>query len=228
MLIALDMSEPPDWLDLALRHRRNARAQEVRPADAFLLTDRNDCTGPTYSRPLHKQDLVTSLIRQNQVSYDCPKAEAEARTVFNMQTPAAPTLCLANDIRRETKEGLPHLPGGVPLVDHVAAFLTVNSDWNDISPHIEALRASRLPSPDSTSSFTELTIGWSTPEEWKAATERITRMGDSDDLFPFLAADTESVQLRITWARPERGSAFKALTEHIQMNSATGDVSQLL
>jgi hypothetical protein len=227
MLIALNMTEPPDWVNLALRHRRNARAQDVRPADAFLITDRNDCTGSTYSRPLNKQDLVTSLIRQNQVTYDCPRAEAEARTVFNMQTPAAPTLCLANDIRCETKGGLPHLPGGAPLVDHVAAFLTVNPDWNDISPHIEALRASRLPSPDSTSSYTELIIGWSTPEEWRAATERITRMGNSDDLFPFLAADTESVQLRITWAHPEKGSAFKALTEHIQMNSATGDVSQL-
>ena len=53
-------------------------------------------------------------------------------------------------------------------------------------------------------------------------------MGNSDDLFPFLAADTESVQLRITWPKPDRGSAFKALTEHIQMNAATGDVSQLV
>jgi hypothetical protein len=109
------------------------------------------------------------------------------------------------------------LPGGVPLVDHVAAFITTAPDWKEIDPFIQKLRSSRLPTREDAENGRELTIRDSRVEDWIEANQFLKAKSeeDLDTLYPYWAADTESIDLKVTWEVYSRTKAWESFLIHI-------------
>ena len=210
------MEEPLDvTLQQALRHRANARASPADSSSAFLLTTGSNHSQFTSFTPISKKKGVSTITSSSPRSH-LPTSEREAHQVFNAQLPNQPTTSAFTSYHSEDL-GLSHLPGGVSLVDHVAAFLHCSPDWAELIPHVEELCQSRIPTAEEANKNVELTLGISSDEDWVKATEFIRTAAQSKSLYPFLAADTESTPLLVTWPTGQSESKFKSLTDHIAM-----------
>lgn len=113
--------------------------------------------------PIANKDKVKVIRRISgvDVSFTSPQAAyLEAKAVHAAQYPRSSTpLNVA---------GLSHantLPGGVPLVDHLQAWVTNNVSWRSLTPTARWLQDNRLPEEDNLLNFKEVTIGLSTPTE---------------------------------------------------------------
>ena len=223
------MAEPPDDLvDKAIRHQLRARAVSSDPSSAFLLS-----TSPSHSKfcqvPKPSKKLIVTAVQRNiNDARNQPRSEREATRVFLGQNSSQITTTVYNTFSTPTASGDhngPHpLPGGAALIDHVAAFLTTAPDWQEIEPHIIELRSSRLPSSADAENWLELTLGISSTEEWESANHYLQEKSRQDlgSLYPFWAADTESVGLKITWPTPPRTSVWESLLAHISAESRAG------
>jgi hypothetical protein len=146
-----------------------------------------------------------------------PRSEREAYQVFTAQAPDRITTSVFTTIRHSGPSGdgdcLDPLPGGVPLVDHVAAFISKSPDWQEVEPFVENIRGSRLPTSRDAENWREVTIGTSSDQEWEEANQFLAEKSKLDlgSLYPFWAADTESVSVKITWPLIHRTSTWESL-----------------
>jgi hypothetical protein len=69
------------------------------------------------------------------------------------------------------------LPAGVPVVDHLRAFLSETSGFDRLTVAVDKIRSSRLPAEDV--SVKEVILGKSTPGEFLAAANPAWLRGDS-------------------------------------------------
>ena len=103
------------------------------------------------------------------------------------------------------------------MVDHVAAFIITAPDWKEIDPFIQKLRSSRLPTREDAENGRELTIGDSKLEDWIEANQFLKAKSeeDLDTLYPYWAADTESIGLKVTWEVYSGTKAWESFLIHI-------------
>lgn len=211
----------------ALLHQTAARAVQSQPNSAFLLSP--DC--PTQSKfasvasisSKKGKGVLIDQIKSRLHTNVGPPGERESTRVFTSQDPKQPTVSAftADFFKDATADPL---PGGVPLVDHLAAWLSTASDWSEMSPHIESLRSSRLPTPKDILNSREVTLGISTPEEWSDALKFVknSMSKESSSIIPFIAADTESIPIHATWHLLEAESTFEGLLYQITIDGSTG------
>jgi hypothetical protein len=213
---------PEDWVKRAETHRSKSRAQHVDPSDAFLVTSTNDRSRPTHAPPFSESDVASYVALQYYTPSWLPRDELEATTIFDFQTRHLPTIDVIQAVRPEFLP-MPFLPGGIPLVDHAAAFLTHNSDWKEIRPHLEELRSSRLPLDEDVDNVLELGLGHSTDEEWMDATAMLAKMSSESSLYPLIAASVGYIRVKADWGRTDDQPLYDSLMDHIQMSAAAGD-----
>jgi hypothetical protein len=211
-----------DWVRRAEAHRSKSRAQHVDPSDAFLVTSTNDRSRPTHAAPFSESDLATTLVQQFCTPSWLPRDELEATTLFDCQTRHLPSVDVIQAVKVESLP-MPFLPGGIPLVDHAAAFLTHNSDWEEIRPHLEELRSARLPVDQDINNVLELALGHSKDEEWVNATAMLAKMSSESNLYPLIAASVGYIRVKADWGRTDDQPLYDSLMEHIQMSAAAGD-----
>ena len=136
-------------LDLARKHQAAARARRATPSSAFSIS-----TSPYHDRfsrvaKPSKKKVVAEVQEPIKETIRLPRSEREATWVFMSQNPTKVTTSVFSTIIGHPgfgDRGIENaLPGGVPLVDHVAAFLSTAPDWMEVKPFIESLRSNRLP-----------------------------------------------------------------------------------
>jgi len=212
-----------ELLAAARSHQRSARATAATPQHAFLITSgrvETTCAHVTHLSGKHdKPTLLTGLQDSPPSKRDSYASEREAMQVLAAQKEDRSTIQKVGQFN--TAE---FLPGGIPVLDHLAAFVHESPDWRGLIPTLEELRNTRLPSPEGTSDFKELTLGVSTPEEWSRARSVLLEHleKDRETLFPFCAVDTESVQVRETWDRAPGETAEGALLFHLRSEIQKG------
>ena len=216
------MEEPlDDLVEQALRHQAKARKLPTNSSSAFLLSTKAGHCPSSYVSPPTKKGLVKATRDRSSISSKYPAGETEVLKVFDVQMPNRPTTEAFSSIQRSNTDP-PPLPGGVPLVDHVAAYVKTSSDWSEISPHVESMRQARLPVLEDTKKWLELTLGQSPASEWIRAKEALQHATTTASLYPYLAADTESTPLANTWTTSTGSSAWEALMTNITMEQALG------
>lgn len=208
-----------ELLEKARTHQRAARNTKAEPADAFLITP--DSTGLTsgFTSVVHlsgkkdKTGLIAALKKGNLHGQGRPTSEREVMQVFHTQSYHSPTLRVLDGSHTSER-----LPGGVPLIDHLAARVIDSPDWNGLMPVIEDLRTARLPEGRGLDNYRELTLGRSSPEEWAEATQFLKdRLAeDLDSPFPFCAADSESVQVSVNWSKGLKETVEDSLLRHLE------------
>jgi len=207
-----------DLLVKARDHQRAARAKEASPSFAFLLTP-DTCGDTPFSQVVHlsgkkdKPKLLQKLQKDSKAGHGRGASEKEVMRVFAVQSPSRPTIRTVGKFNTSQ-----HLPGGVPVVDHLMARIQDSPDWTGLVPVVEDLRNSRLPDCKGLKNFKELTLGVSTPEQWRDALAFMNENLDRDKIspFPFCAVDTESVQVSKTWSRDDDEEMEDALLRNLK------------
>ena len=221
--------DPDALLTKAAAHQTAARAVEAQDSSAFLLSPNEPgqskfAVVAPVSAKNGKHALVNSARGNARDSSNRMSGDKEAFQVFSTQLPHKPTSsAISSPIF--SSSGPDPLPGGVPVVDHLAAWLKSSPDWAEAVPIVERLRNSRIPTADATNNSRELTLGVSTPQEWQEATEFVKKStaGHADMLIPFCAADTESTALEVTWPTMKGESAWDALLSRIALDAVIGE-----
>jgi hypothetical protein len=114
------------------------------------------------------------------------------------------------------------LPGGAPIVDHLAAYISTNPGYHSIAQTVESIRNMRSPTPElhSEVEVRELVLGLSSVEEMRDATEWVKEKRESTAKkcagISVLAADTESVTIKARGAAATQEQFFEALGEDVQ------------
>ena len=223
------MDEPPDRLVArALEHQNAARSTPSTPSSAFSIS--TDPFHDKYCRVAKtvKTKVVAAIQSRAKEARHKPRSEREATQVFSAQAPNKVTTAVFTTICAPGPSGDNHrldpLPGGVPLVDHVAAFVSRSPDWHEVSPFIESLRDSRLPSTEDANNWKELTIGESSVKKWEDVNTFLEEKAKQDlnTLYPLWAADTESTSVKITWPVYHRTSNWESLLIHIAKEADAG------
>ena len=225
------MGDPDPLREKAARHQAIARTRAPNPSSAFILS-----TSPHHSQfcsvnKPNKKKVVEAIQSESRIGSGLPRSEKEAARVFAAQSPNLVTTSVFTIISPATSSGdalnNQSLPGGVPLVDHVAAFLKTAPDWQEVSPLVEDLRASRLPTSHEINKGRELILGKSSRDHW-IDTQMFLRIKEKESqelLYPVWASDTESIPLKITWNNLPGMKTWEALLFHIKMAVSAGDNS---
>ena len=216
------MDEPPDNLvEQALQHQLNARAYPVKPSSAFLLTTKHEHSDFAKTTPPSKKRTVKAveeLAGDPRTRYPWERWRQERSLVF--QLPNRPTTAMYEDLQKAAG-GVPPLPGGVPLIDHLLARVLVSRDYHDLGPRIEELRRGRPPTQEDTTHTIELTLGVSTPDQRTAASAKLDQIKKADTLHSLMAADVEASPIAVTWEKQRNESTFDALMTNLTLDTLT-------
>lgn len=151
-------------------------------------------------------------------------SEMEVIKTFKSQKMSRPTTEAFLAIRYHN-DGSPPLPGGVPVVDHVAAYIKTSPGWRELQLHIEELRLTRLPTTDDAIYTREFTLGVSTKEEWDIVIKLIrdTAPNLKKNLYPFWAADVEYIPILNTEFKDPYRDSLTLLANKIGFATMSGD-----
>ena len=228
------MEDVIDPLAKAARHHAAARAAVPTPSSTFALSTsavhNQFCRVPKTT----KTKLVGNVQIAVAAAVGRPWSEREATQVFHSQSPnsistsaysSSEPVNNAGDARKAkiTEEEVP-LPGGVPLIDLMAVYIDTRPELQELRPDIEDMRNSRLPTPQELNNEREVTIGVSKLEAWMDGIEflKLKAKEGQDIPFNFMAADTESIPLKITWPKYPGSSTWESLLLYISMQAASG------
>ena len=218
------MGDAADPLEKAARHQAAARLSAPSRSSAFLIS-----TGVKHDdfcsiSKVSKSKLISAATASDNVAAKKPPSEQEIIRVRHTQSiyhASAHVLTAINPVDQAGDHKQPEaLPGGVPLIEHIAAFIARSPTWACVQPKVNDLLNSRLPTPVELNKERELTPGVSSVDDWVNAGNFLK----SQDLdLSFIAADTESIPLLITWPLYDGAEKpWEALLLHITLESLSG------
>ena len=115
------------------------------------------------------------------------------------------------------------LPGGIPIIDHLAAYVSSNPGFSGLQETIEHIRNNRVPSVEQlkTVKIKELVLGIASAKQFRDATgwvrERIRETRERFGGLTICAADVEDVAIPITGRVYDTTSLMGAI--HDEANS---------
>ena len=158
--------EYSDLKQVAKDHHMKARERAMDPLDVFLIAPHQNAINKTVGVPSSKVGTIISHIVTP--GGGRPKSSGEeAQRVFMAQAGSTRVPCFSTATCDQTNS----LPGGAPLLDHLAAAIEDRPDWNKtLGPMIEGMQGWRIPQECKTM---ELTLGVSTDDEWQKACDNL-------------------------------------------------------
>jgi len=184
----------------ARSHYADCRQRGFRPEDTLLLTANPEAGGNCRGIP----SSGVSTILANLFHPGTPRPQtsvAEAQAVFSAQDSAD----RLPEFSTHSADSENTLPGKVPLLDHLAAYLKDKPDWfYELEVPLRDLQSCRLPV---NTDRLELTLGESSDDEWEVA-HRLLLANIKDDLNGWIwlqAADTEGYQAALDWGKSTNG-----------------------
>ena len=151
------MAAPLDVLvQKAEQAHRLARAGPHNESTAFLISTQAGNSPHVSVHPPIKNAVVGKLKNSRSKQSKLSEGAHEAFNVFVSQSLSKPSE-KAMKIIQPTDKGLPPLPGGVPLIDHLAACIKNAREHSDIDPFIQRLRQNHVPIAHK--NWIEVTIG---------------------------------------------------------------------
>jgi hypothetical protein len=191
-------------IDTALRAQENARARSQFNSDSILISKSSEtfqsaCRVQLLNHKQMRRDLTKKLAAQ---SSNVGRQEREGARLA-IQTFASQS---GSRLTEFSVNGISHtqlLPGGAPIIDHLAAYVSSNPGFSGLQDTIEYIRNNRVPSTDQlkTVRIKELVLGIASSRQLREATEWVKeRMRETRERFGGLticAADVEDVAIPI-------------------------------
>jgi len=195
------------------RLHQQYRSREPVPEDTLLVRhshqpEGNGCDVLYLSAVKIREKVVPAVAklapkgRQDQM----PEGSRSAYSVLHVQDMRLPTDCTFD--REKKLRTIDCMPGGMPLVDHLAAAVKEFPGWDQLRLNVEHMQKSRLsglPEMYHPAVF-ELVLGRDEPSDYEAAVDWLLQQHqDTKDEYCFLlpAVDTESVTLLKTDHLPD-------------------------
>lgn len=179
--------------ELALEAHLAARRSVATPSDTLLAAQMG--SGPTGFRNLSNSEFNNfvhcATLHQTPRSDEGTGAR-EARCTFSAQFAGSATVFVTSQHNASIKA----LPGGVPLVDHVAAAASTRPDWKEVENVADYMANRRIPLEEDLAHMREITIGKSSPEQIEEVGYWMLEQRNKEEttlMFSLPAADTESV-----------------------------------
>ena len=200
-----------DFKQVAKDHHLRARERAMDPLDVFLISPHQDALNKTVGIAGNKVGTIVSHIVA--AGNGRPKSSSEeAIQVFAAQVPANPVPCFSTATCDQSNS----LPGGAPLIDHLAAFAEERTDWGKaLNPMIKDVQSWRLPGKWT---GREYTLGVTTDADWQEACDRLVSeiAGDREGGVYLQAADVEcfGVDMDGDTSRCKTDSCLSKIREH--------------
>ena len=188
-------------LDQASQAQANARARSQFNSDTILVSKRSSsfqspCGVHLLKHDQMRVDLTRKIAaRKSEVGAGEKEGARMTLQVFSAQSSSCVTQFRIDRINSEEL-----LPGGVPIIDHIAAYTYSNAGFSELNETIELIRNSRVPSVENPSQevqVKELVLGVSSAEDMRATAKWIQeRKTETKNRFNGLlvcAADTEDI-----------------------------------
>jgi len=183
-------------------HRR-ARSQVATPRDNFLVYPDEEATWESHTNSVREfsrrdsetvQEFLRSQAAPGRLQGEGPDA-ATIRKVLGAQRPDQVT-----EFTHKGMNSADYLPGGAPLVDHLALRIPFMPEWNFLLPAIGRLAQHRLPDVKKPASEREIVLGETSERHVKEILEFLReKVRTTKETFRTctLAADTESVAIEV-------------------------------
>ncbi len=144
---------------------------------------------------MHKQKLQKTLYARYRLDPlpNPQSADTKAQKILRVQRPEAVTVFKVGDT---TSNEL--LPGGIPVIDHLIAFLEPQPGWKKTNDVLKSFSKARITSPDALPEIVELQVGISTPTQFKEVGDWIDIMHrENEEQYGFCmpAVDVEHLGL---------------------------------
>jgi hypothetical protein len=139
----------PALIDTALRAQENARARSQFNSDSILISKSSDtfqsaCGVQLLNQEQMRRDLTKKLAAHSSgVGRQEREGTRLAVQVFTSQSSSRLTEFNVNGISHTQL-----LPGGTPIIDHLAAYVSSNPGFSGLQETIEHIRNNRVPSDE--------------------------------------------------------------------------------
>jgi len=210
----------PALVDTALRAQENARARSQFNSDSILISKSSDtfqsaCGVQLLNHDQMRRDLTKKLAAHSSgVGRQEREGARLAIQVFTSQSSSRLTEFNINGVSHTQL-----LPGGIPIIDHLAAYVTSNPGFSGLQETIEHIRNNRVPSVEQlkTIKIKELVLGIASARQLREATEWVKeRILETRERFGGLticAADVEDIAIPITGRVHDTTSLMGAIHE---------------